>query len=649
MVLVFLAFFPALRAGFIWDDDAYVTGNVLLTMPDGLWRIWFSAHTQSQYFPLVYTTFRLEHALWGLNPLGYHLVNLLLHGANVWLAWMLLRRLRMPGAWLAAAVFALHPVQVETVAWVTELKNTESTLFYLLAVLAWLQFVDSKRPPFYLLALGCQALALFAKTTACTLPAALVLVLWLKSERLNGRRILQVAPFVLMGLAMGLLSIWWEGHLGNYDVESGEEYGWLARVLIATRALWFYAGKVFWPVALTFSYPKWVINTQEPGQYVWLLMCVTAATALWWYRKALGQGVLSGVTFFVATLSPLVGFIWLYTFRYSFVADHYQYLACLGLIAAVIGAASRLTVNWNASLRVSLSVVLLLVLGVLTWRQSLTYKDPETLWQATVARNPDCWMAYEHLGQIFRDKGQFEQAVGHYQKALEIQPADAIAHNNLGEVLVRAGHMDKAMFHFQTALQLKPDYASPHNNVGNILFQMGRTGAALAHYRQALESRPDYPDARNNLGVCLYSIGQVDEALKNWRLVIETSPYYLNAQDNLAWVLATHPDARIRNGGEALKLALRENHLSGGHDPRLLRTLAAAYAENGRFAEAVTTVGQALQLAAERPSLAEALYRQMAAYRSGHPYRTPVQTNQPASHSSPEPSPTSSSGPQFQN
>jgi hypothetical protein len=209
------AYWPVFSAGFIWDDDAYVTDNPLLTAPDGLSSIWFSAHSQSQYFPLVFSTLRLEYALWGLNPVGYHVVNVGLHIVNSLLVWALLRRLALPRAWLAAAVFALHPVQVETVAWVTELKNTESTLFYLLAVFAWLDFCAGKGRWFYALALALHALALFAKTTACTLPAVLLLVLWLKNEPVNWRRIFQVLPFLLLGFGMGLLSVWWENHLGN--------------------------------------------------------------------------------------------------------------------------------------------------------------------------------------------------------------------------------------------------------------------------------------------------------------------------------------------------------------------------------------------------------------------------------------------------
>lgn len=334
------AYRPVFSAGFIWDDDAYVTENSLLSAPDGLSRIWFSAHSQSQYFPLVFTTFRLEYALWGLNPVGYHIVNVCLHIVNALLAWALLKRLSLPGAWLAAAIFALHPVQVETVAWITELKNTESALFYLLALFAWLHFCAGKGRWFYALALALHALALFAKTTACTLPAVLLLVLWLKHEPMNWRRVFQTLPFLLLGFGMGLLSVWWEGHLGNYQPKYHLLGGPLDRLLIATHALWFYAGKIFWPAALTFSYPRWEINAGDWRQYVWLAGCLAVAAWLWCARRKLGRGAAAALIFFAVVLSPMLGFIPLYTFYFSYVADHYQYLACLGLIALGLGLAA---------------------------------------------------------------------------------------------------------------------------------------------------------------------------------------------------------------------------------------------------------------------------------------------------------------------
>src|SRR5436190_16537991 len=271
--LTIFAYRPAWNGGFIWDDDVYITNNELLTAPDGLRRIWFSLDSPSQYFPLVYSTFRIEHALWGLNPTGYHWVNLLLHAANALLVWRVLARLNVPGAWLAGAIFALHPVQVESVAWITERKNVLMGFFFLLTLLAWMAFVDERtnRPwRFYGSGLILYALALSAKTTACTLPAALLLILWLQKKPINKRRLIQVVPFLILAIGMGLLAVWWERyHQGTRGTLF--TLGPIERILIASRAVWFYLSKLIWPSNLTFIYPKWNISPAHPLDYAWLL------------------------------------------------------------------------------------------------------------------------------------------------------------------------------------------------------------------------------------------------------------------------------------------------------------------------------------------------------------------------------------------
>jgi hypothetical protein len=316
VVATLLAYQPAWQAGFIWDDDEYVTDNPLLTAPDGLKRIWFSLDSPSQYFPLTYTVFRIERSLWGLNPAGFHWVNILLHAANALLVWRLLRRLSVPGAWLAAAIFALHPVQVESVAWITELKNVLSLFFFLLAMRAWVEFVEDRPKPlwrFYALALMSCALALFSKTTACTLPAALLLVLWLKGKPIDRFRLAQMIPFLAMGAGMGLVTVWWERyHQGTQGVRFS--YGLVERLLIASHAVWFYLGKLVWPVNLIFSYPRWTINAADPLAYGWLAAGLGLGIAIYVARRSAGRGVEVAALFYVTTLGPLLGFIMLYTF-----------------------------------------------------------------------------------------------------------------------------------------------------------------------------------------------------------------------------------------------------------------------------------------------------------------------------------------------
>src|SRR3954470_2540492 len=374
------AYRPAWHGGFLWDDDAYIINNELLTAPQGWQRIWFSLDSPSQYFPFTYSTFRIERALWGLNTTGYHWVNLLLHIGNALLVWAVLARLRVPGSWLAAAIFALHPVQVESVAWITERKNVLMGFFFLLTLLAWIAFVERRTGRswmFYWLALILYVLALSAKATACTLPAALLLILWLQKKPITIGRLLQIVPFVVLGVGSGLLAVWWERYHQGTSRDVFTFLGPLERILVASRAVWFYLSKIFWPSDLTFIYPRWNISPADLVHHIWLVACIAAGAAIYFLRRYVGRGVEVAAAFFVATLTPVLGFIMLFTFRYTFVADHYQYLACIGPISLASAGIISLSDKFTQYRVVIVSAALLIVasLGILTWRQAATYSD----------------------------------------------------------------------------------------------------------------------------------------------------------------------------------------------------------------------------------------------------------------------------------
>ena len=733
VLAIALAYQPAWHGGFIWDDDEYLTENPLLTAPDGLRRIWFSLDSPSQYFPLTYTTFYLERPFWGLNPAGYHWVNLLIHAANALLVWRLLAGLRAPGAWLAAGIFALHPVQVESVAWITERKNVLMAFFFLLALLAWLQFLREKtaRPRrFYLLALAFYALALSAKTTACTLPAALLLMLWLEKIPIGWRRLAQVAPFVALGIGMGLVTVWWEGH---HQGAQGKLFDipWLERGLIASRALWFYAGKLLWPANLTFSYPRWTISASDPAAYGWVLATAVLGAAIWRGRRWAGRSVEVAAAFFAATLSPVLGFIMLYTFVYSFVADHYQYVACLGpiaLAAAGMERGLRRMAKPPAWLHPAACGALLLLLGAFTWRQCGMYAGSETLWRATLARNPGSWIGHDNLGVALDRKGEVDEAIVLYRQALEINPSNMTSYNNLGKDLMQKGKTEEAAAQFRKALELAPRAAELHYNLGNALLAQGDREEAIAQYRQALAIKPAYLEARNNLGKALVQAGELEQAIAQfrqaleikpgqttvrnnlgdallqkgdlddalacfgktavlssepeerwfeagrdflqhgqweeaivcfrqtlkirprfagapadlglalfqkglmkeardaWQEALEIAPGQLQVQNNLAWLLATASDASLRNGMKAVALAEAANQLTGGANPEILNTLAAAYAEAGRYADATAIARRALALAVEQKNqaLSATLPKEIKLYEAGAPVRSPV-------------------------
>jgi tetratricopeptide (TPR) repeat protein len=653
---------PAWNGGFLWDDDDYIINNELLTAPDGWQRIWFSLDSPSQYFPLTYSTFRVEHALWGLNTTGYHWVNLLLHVANALLVWAVLARLKIPGAWLAAAIFAVHPVQVESVAWITERKNVLMAFFFLLTLLAWIAFVDERtRRPwfFYCLALVLYVLALSAKATACTLPAALFLILWLQKKPVTIRRVIQIVPFVLLGIAMGLLAVWWERYHQGTSRAVFPFLSPIERILVASRAIWFYLSKILWPSNLTFIYARWNISPMHLLDYIWLPAVIGGCVAIYFLRHYVGRSVEVAAAFFVATLSPVLGFIMLFTFRYTFVADHYQYLACIGPIALASAGIVGLANAFRQYSAVILSVVLLLVasLATLTWRQAGTYSDIETLWRTTLARNPECWMAHTNIGLVLFQKGQIDDAIAHYRSALQMQPDWWDAEYNLGTALAAKGQVDEAILHCEKAVSMRPTDPDAQVSLGNLLLQKGRIDEAIAHYQKAITVRPDYFLARYGLGQALLEKGELDsaiqvcqsalflrpldsdchttlaialeekgnpaEAIQHYQKALELAPTSIPALTNLAWLLATSRDASLRNGPKAVDLAKQADRLVGGTNGLVLRTLAAAYAENGEFANAIRTASSAMQLARMHgeDSLVTDLDQQIALYQLGMPYR----------------------------
>ena len=657
-----MAYRPAWNGGFLWDDDAYITNNELLTAPNGLRRIWLSFDSPSQYFPLTYTSFRIERALWGLNPSGYHWTNIFLHVANALLVWRLLARLKLPGAWLAAAIFALHPVQVESVAWITERKNVLMGFFFLLTLLAWIAFTDeSTRRPwrFYALAVILYALALSAKTTACTLPAALLLILWLQKKPIGKRRLIQILPFLILGFSMGLVAVWWERyHQGTHGPLFALSS--LERTLVASHAVWFYLGKLLCPSNLIFIYPKWTIAATRALDYTWLLAGVALCFAIYLARRYLGRGVEVAAVFFVATLSPVLGFIMLYTFRYTFVADHYQYLACIAPIALFSAGTANLAGVFTRARPFILSAAagVAAALWALTWRQSAMYGDIEALWRTTLAKNPNCWMAHNNLGIVLFQKGEIDEAVSHYRITLNLQPDFWDADYNLGTALLKKGEVDEAIAyctravtiapndpdaqvalgnslaqkervddaiaHYKKALAIRPDYFIAHYALGHIFLEKGEIDAAVFHSRAAVSIQPQNTDAHTNLAVAFDEKGQIAEAIKQYEQALEISPQSVAAANNLAWLLATNPDASIRHRDGALELATRANQLSGGGNATVLRTLAAAYANAGQFSRAVEVGQIALSLTDRQSPLAKALQQEIAGYQAGLPYREDV-------------------------
>ena len=518
-----LAYSPVFSAGFIWDDDDYVCNNLHLHDLKGLAVIWFDPKATPQYYPLVHTSFWLEYHLWGLNPKGFHAVNVIIQILASLLLWRVLAGLRVPGAWLAAALFALHPVQVESVAWISERKNVLSTLLYLASALAYLRFAgldelarkDGYRRFYYGIALVLFVAALCSKTVTCSLPAALGLILWWKKRRLDRVEILPLLPFFLTGLILGLHTAWLEKtHVGALGTEWSLTL--LQRCLVAGRIPWFYASNLIFPFHLTFIYPRWVIDPMVWWQWFFPLGILALLTFLWMARHRIGREPLVAALFFIITLAPASGFINVYPMRFSFVADHFQYLASVGIIALAAAGLCRCP-KWIPG-------VLLGLCGLLTWNQCAIYHDLETLWRDTLLKNPACWMAHTNLGRLLVEQGKIDEAETHYRAALAINSQIADTHYNYGNLLARTGRLDEAIDHYQTAIKLAPTLPDFHSNLGVILLKVHRTDAAITEDRQAVLLQPEVMRYHYNLANALLAAQQTNAALAEFQSALQLEP-----------------------------------------------------------------------------------------------------------------------------
>ncbi|MBN1900325.1 tetratricopeptide repeat protein [Candidatus Sumerlaeota bacterium] len=783
-VAVLISYSSLVNAGFIWDDDDYVTENRHLRTLQGLRKIWFEFGATHQYYPLVHTSFWMEYHLWKLNPLGYHLVNILLHSANAILLWLILRKLGLELAWIPAALFALHPVHVESVAWITERKNVLSGFFYLSALLCYIRFSGLNEPyakrissqkekarpdiRYYVLALIFYLFALFSKTVVVSLPAAILLLIWWKNDGIYKKDVYFLIPFFGVGLCMGLITVWMEKHhVGAQGVEW--DISIIERCLIAGRALWFYACRILFPYKLTFIYPRWEINAGALWQYIFPSGVIAVVSILWIMRKYLYKGPFVAILFFSITLMPALGFFDIYPMQFSFVADHFQYLASIGLIVLYTTSVSYLlrisllkSGNGKDGYLIIFWALVLFLSGFLTWKQSHIYRDMGTLWRDTLAKNPNAWIAhinlsthlieegklpearyhaaqaiklksdqtdpYNNLGNIYKIEGNLDQSLKEYLKALEINPQDYKTLNNLGVINEQLGDIKKAIHYFSKATEVKPNFAKAHYNLGLILVKDHKFDQGVHHYSESLkidpdnidayfyrgvayetqggikeamsdyssvlrlnpnhfeanlfmgnafkeqnnlddakrhylralkvnsqnadvlyeianidmiqgkfeqakkgyykslEINPDFIDARYNLAYALEQQGNIEEALKNYRQIRRLQPDNIQILTHIAWILATNEEDSMRNVEEAIRLAEKANQLSNDNQAIVLDTLAAAYAEAGKFEDAVKTAEKAYLSAKSHNinDLMNDILERIKLYKKGKPYRESV-------------------------
>ena len=635
--VVLAAYWPALRGGLLWDDPAHITAPALQSL-QGLWRIWFSLGATQQYYPLLHSAFWIEHRLWGDAVLGYHLANLAQHALAACLVVAIVRRLALPGAWLAGLVFALHPVCVEAVAWISEQKSTLSAVFYLSSTLVYLQFDQTRRRSSYLWALGLFILALLTKTVTATLPWALLVIFWWQRGRLDWRRdIRPLLPWIALGAAAGFFTAWVERTIIGAQ---GPAYALTAiqRCLLAGRAVCFYAAKLLWPANLIFSYPRWKIDPAATWQYLYPLGVIALLIALaikttnhqppttGQARRGGGRGPLAAILLFIGTLFPVLGFLNIYPFLFSYVADHFQYLASLALIVPLSSILVSFVTRLGKPANIVLPAVLLAILGTLTWRQSHIYRDTETLYRATLIRNPESWLAHNNLGVALLDKpGHLAEAKTEYQAALALNPDDAEAHNNLGNALARMpGRLPEAIREFEIAIRLEPRLAQAHQNLGNALARNPkRLQDSIAQFNVALHLKPDDPQIRNDLGVTIMQVpGHLSDAITQFQDAVQISPGDAQFRTNLGNALSQIPSRRPEAVAQFQAILRSEPNNPQAHNslaitlvqmpgrlPDAIAEFQAALRSEPNFAEAHNNLGRALSQIPGRLPEAIAEYR----------------------------------------
>jgi tetratricopeptide (TPR) repeat protein len=590
-----IVYLPAMNAGFVWDDDIYVTESPLIAAKDGLYRLWFTTQHEA-YYPLSSSTLWFEWRLWGMDARGYHVTNVVLHALNAVLIWRVLLQLKIPGAWVAALLFAVHPVNVASVAWISERKNVLSLYFYLLSVSWFLRFDAGASRRWHFLSLGAFLLALLSKTAVVMLPLVLLGCIWWRRGRITSKDFLRSAPYFALALTLGLVTVWFESNrvLGGKPV--GEVAFW-TRLAGAGLAPWFYLYKALLPFHLSMIYPRWAIESWGILVFLPGAALVIGLACCWRFRASSGRAVLFGAGYFVVTLFPVLGFFDVGFFAYSRVADHWQYASIIGIIALLVASGARLLAMRHLRWKVVAVAVPSVLLAALSFKQCGIYKDQKTLWRDTVLKNPMAWVAHYGLGVAAGMEGHFNEAVRHYSEALRLNSRYDKAHTNLGITFLMQGRTNDARAHFIKALELNPNSSKAHFNLGDVLAHEGKTEEAITHYRMALSREPGFASAHYRLAVALHKTGQARVAIEHFEYALRLRPDWPEALDGMARVLAADPSEKSFNPSKAVGFSTRACELTEGQQPAFLETLAVSLQAAGRVEEAVRVCQQALDLA----------------------------------------------------
>ncbi len=576
VVAAIVCYMPVMNGDFIMDDDGLLVKNRLIQASDGLCRLWCT-NEAIDYWPATNSLLWIEWRLWGTNTTGYHVGNLILHIAESLLIWIILRKLSIPGAFLAATIFAVHPVNVESVAWISQRKNMMAMLFFLLSIFWYLKemqgasghgrretasdFVQHSSciphpSSFYWLSMAAFLLAMLSKGSVVVLPVLLFLIVcWLHPPTM--RDALRIAPFFMVAAVLTAVNIWFQTHGGEFDIRSDS---FQHRLLGSGVVVWFYLFKALLPINLAFIYPQWRIDGGNPLWWLPLSAVLAVTAALWRWRNTRCRPLFFTWLFFCTALVPVLGFIDVGFMKYSLVADHYQHIAIIGVIA--LAAASWRA--WKRQARATTIRAATLVaiaaagtLALLAWRQSGVYRDQIALYQATLKNNPGSWMAHNNLGVAIINTAPPEVLIEHFQQALKLKPDYHEAHNNLATILMKTGRLREAIEHYRQAIRLKPDYFEAYNNLGIALFESGSLPEAIENYSQALKFKSDYAEAHYNLGNALLKTKRLQEAIEEYQQALRLMPdnaivHYVLA---MAYAQANRTSEALAMAQKAVELA----------------------------------------------------------------------------------------------
>jgi tetratricopeptide (TPR) repeat protein len=603
---VLAVYWPALHGDWLWDDDTDITANTITHSPTGLLSIWFTPGSQLDYYPIKASVQWVQWHLFGQDTFGYHLTNIILHLIGALLTWRLLGKFNLKFAWLGGLIFAVHPVNVESVAWIAELKNVLSLPPFLLAMCAWIDFDERGKGRDYFLALGLFVVAMLCKTSMVTFPIVLLLYAWWKRGAIGWGDLKMSAPFFLVSLGLGLVTMFsdsWYAQFYHQQVDAHPIGGPLSRLALAGLTFSFYLADCLWPVGLCPIYPRWSVDPPSPLQFLPWLILAGLFWLLWHRRRTWGRHVALGLGFFGIMLAPFLGFMAIGYMDFTWVMDHFLYLPIIGVIGLAVAGFDLIYARSGPDLRIGWMIGVSVIMALLafgSWSYAGNYIDSATYWEYTVERNPDAWRAHNNFGYALFSLGHLSEAREEFERALELNPNYAEAHNNLANAMLKVGQIPEALEQFQEAVRCNPNCLPPvYSNIGSVLIDLGRFQEAVEKLEAAVQAAPQYPDAHYNLGVAFEKMRRIPEAIEQYRQAIHYSPDSAAAHNNLGNLLIQ--TAQLPEAIEHLQTAVTL-------DPKLAVAyfnLGNAYLMTGRTKEAFAAFEEALKL---KPDYAQVHY-----------------------------------------